>query len=289
MALLLVGLRIGCNAWLNVLQKRALPQLSSSLLVTATFVLLAVLVTPFLFFYSFINLPAAFWGNMFLVVALDLPGNFFLVKSIGLADLSLIGPLNAYKPVVALLLGFFVLGEFPSMQGWAGVAIIFMGSLWLAPKREVFHSPQTKSFWRNRGAQLRLLALVLTAAASIFLKAAINASSAMHTLIAWAVLGALAAIVLLLIGRREQARTSVRQTREKFGALLLMAGLFLGMQLVTLQAFALLNVAYVLALFQLSGLVNVVLGWKLFNEGDILRRAWASVIMIAGAALLLFK
>lgn len=288
MALLLVFLRIACNAWLNVIQKRVLQRrISSALLAATTFVLLAILITPFFFFYSFTNLPASFWRNMLLVVALDVPGNFFLVKSLGLADLSLIGPLNSYKPVVALLLGLIVLGEFPNLQGWIGVAIIFLGSLLLSPRRAAFQSNQTISFWRDRGAQLRFLALVFTAAASIFLKAAINAASAMHTFIAWAVLGALAALLILFVGRRAQMREAVRSVRENIGALALMAVLFLGMQLVTLQAFALMNVAYVLALFQLSGVVNVILGWRLFNEGDIARRAGASVIMLVGAVLLL--
>lgn len=290
MPLLLVFLRIACNAWLNVIQKRVLErQIASALLVAATFVLLAILIAPLLFFYSFIDLPASFWGNMLLVIALDVPGNFFLVKSVGLADLSLIGPLNSYKPVVALVLGIIVLGEFPGLQGWIGVAIIFTGSLLLATRHPAFQSNQNKSFWRDRGAQFRLLALLFTAAASIFLKAAINAASAMHTFIAWAVLGAFAAMIIFFMTEGAPTRVHVGHVRENFGPLVLMAGLFLGMQLVTLQAFALMNVAYALALFQLSGLVNVVLGWKFFDEGDILRRALASVIMIAGAALLLLK
>lgn len=289
MVFIFVLLRIACNAWLNVLQKRALQHLSTSLLVAATFMLLAVLTLPFLYFYSFENLPAAFWVNMLLVVALDIPGNFFLVKSVGLADLSLIGPLNAYKPVVALLLGLVFLAEIPSLQGWIGVAIIMCGSLLLAPKGESSCSTQTKAAGQRHGAWFRLLALLCTASASIFLKAAINASSAMHTFLAWAVLGALLAAILFLLTRRTRLGAVMAQTRTHFAALLLMAALFLMMQLFTLHAFALMPVAYVLALFQLSGLLNVWLGWKIFNEKNILRRAVASVVMIAGAVLLIVK
>ncbi|NUO81039.1 hypothetical protein HUU05_13250 [candidate division KSB1 bacterium] len=288
MALLLICGRICINAWLNVLQKRVLQnRLAAVPLVTATFVLLAALVTPFFFFYSFTNLPSAFWRNMLLVVALDIPGNFFLVKSVGLSDLSLIGPLNSYKPIVALVLGMIVLGELPSWQGLSGVAIILLGSLLLAPKREFDQPNSVKSLWQERGAWYRLLALVFTAAASIFLKAAINASSAMHTFIAWAVLGACAAAAIFLLSQYARKQNNPQPVRAHFSALLLMAALFLAMQLLTLQIFAMMNVAYVLALFQLSGLVNVLLGWKLFNEGNILQRALASVIMIVGAVLLI--
>ncbi len=289
MALLLVALRIVCNAWLNVLQKRALQLLSTSLLVAATFVLLAALCLPVLFTYSFARLPAAFWRNMLLVIALDIPGNFFLVKSVGLADLSLIGPLNAYKPVVALLLGIIFLTEVPSLQGGIGVAIILCGSLLLAPKVVASSANKTKAFGQRHGAWFRLLALLCTASASIFLKAAINASSAMHTFLAWAVLGALLAALLFFITRRARFEEISRQTRAHFAVLLLMATLFLLMQLFTLQAFAMMPVAYVLALFQLSGLLNVWLGWKIFKEENILRRAVASMVMIAGAVLLIVK
>ncbi len=344
MALLLACGRIFINAWLNVLQKRVLQnRLAAVPLVAATFGLLAVLTSPFFYFYSFTDLPCAFWRNMLFVVALDIPGNFFLVKSVGLSDLSLIGPLNSYKPVVALLLGVIVLGELPSGQGLLGVAIILLGSLLLAPKRgsdstalSIFfarndtplyppsrgdshpnsfymeesqrYSPleggqggvcgaqsssqqtiQPKSLWKDRGAWYRLLALVFTAAASIFLKAAINVSSAMHTFLAWAVLGACAAAAVFLLSQHARKQNNPQAARAHFSALLLMAALFLAMQLLTLQIFAMMNVAYVLALFQLSGLLNVLLGWKLFNEGNILRRALASVIMIAGAVLLIIK
>lgn len=290
MALLLVFLRLGCNAWLNVLQKRVLQKhLSAALLLSTTFALLAFWIAPLLFFYSFENLPAAFWCNMMLVAVLDVPGNYFLVKSLGLAELSLIGPLNSYKPVVALLLGVLVLGEVPSLTGLAGVVIILLGSLLLSPKPDLHHPHKRTVLWRDRGAWHRLLALLFTASASIFLKAAINVSSALHTFLAWALLCAAGAFLLQLFAREPRDQIGAQLLRKNFTALLLMAALFLGMQLVTLQAFALMNVAYVLALFQLSGLLNVLLGWKIFNEGNILRRAIASVIMIAGAVLLIIK
>ncbi len=97
------------------------------------------------------------------------------------------------------------------------------------------------------------------------------------------------AMIIALVYGRVSIQAAVQHVRANFLVLLLMATLFLAMQLFTLQAFAMMNVSYVLALFQLSGLLNVLLGWKIFNESDILRRAIASVVMIAGAVLLIVK
>ena len=47
-----------------------------------------------------------------------------------------------------------------------------------------------------------------------------------------------------------------------------------------------MNVAYALALFQLSAVVSVVLGHRIFAEKEIFKKTMGSLIMIAGAVLI---
>jgi drug/metabolite transporter (DMT)-like permease len=58
------------------------------------------------------------------------------------------------------------------------------------------------------------------------------------------------------------------------------------MQLTTLLTFGKLPVGYSLALFQLSTLISVFLGYRYFQEGQIRKRLLGSVIMAAGAMLI---
>ena len=58
------------------------------------------------------------------------------------------------------------------------------------------------------------------------------------------------------------------------------------MQLATVLTFRDLQVGYSLALFQLSAIVSVLLGWRYFAETNIGERLIGSVVMAAGAALI---
>ena len=55
-------------------------------------------------------------------------GNAFLVKALSEGDLSVLGPINSYKSVVSMIVGFFILGEIPDIQGVAGIIFIIFGS-----------------------------------------------------------------------------------------------------------------------------------------------------------------
>ncbi|MEO8522975.1 MAG: EamA/RhaT family transporter, partial [Acidobacteriota bacterium] len=57
-------------------------------------------------------------------------------------------------------------------------------------------------------------------------------------------------------------------------------------QLATLLAFGVMQVGYSLALFQLSALVSVFLGYRYFHERHTRRRLLGAAIMVAGAALI---
>jgi uncharacterized membrane protein len=46
-------------------------------------------------------------------------------------------------------------------------------------------------------------------------------------------------------------------------------------------------IAYTLALFQLGMLVQVFLGYRIFNEPDLVRRLTASLVMMLGSLLVL--
>lgn len=59
------------------------------------------------------------------------------------------------------------------------------------------------------------------------------------------------------------------------------------MQLTTNYVFDHMPVGYALTLFQLSTIASVLLGHRLFNEKDILKKLLGSVIMIGGSLLII--
>ena len=288
LAFLLVMGRVFSSSWSNVVQKQLMAKnLSSLLIVSSNFMLLSVMILPFLGLISFADMPKAFWWNITIAALLDIPGNVFLIKSVGKVDLSIFGPLNSYKPIVALVLGIFLLNEIPSVQGLTGVGIVFLGSFFLAPSGEKL---SYKSFYRLMkapGVGFRFASLFMTASASIFLKAAINHSSAMHTFTIWAFFGIPISLVSLYFLNRPDWSEIFGKVKKDFPQLALLAFLFLALQMLTLQIFAVMNVAYALSLFQLSAVVNVFFGHRIFGETNILQRTIGSLIMAGGAVLLI--
>ena len=61
------------------------------------------------------------------------------------------------------------------------------------------------------------------------------------------------------------------------------------MQYATNYTFKKINVAYALALFQLSSIVSVFLGVNIFRETGFVRKIIASLIMLLGAVIIIIS
>jgi drug/metabolite transporter (DMT)-like permease len=285
---LIVVARIVANPVANVFQKQlALRAANPVFIIGATHALLTLAALPFLAGTRRLALDAAFWANMGLCALLAIAGNVLLVFALRATDLSILGPVNAYKAVLSLVLGVFLLGEVPTAFGLAGVLLILAGSYFVVDRDEDQpHANALAIFVRDRGVQLRLAALVCSATEAVFLKRAMLHAPPWVTFLWWSILGlpVAAAAVLLLYPRTvaEQARR-FRVDWNTYLWLALTTGV---MQLATLLTFGKLQVGYSLALFQLSTLISVFLGYRYFAERNIGRRLFGSAVMVAGAVLI---
>src|SRR5512134_3519127 len=115
---LLVVTRIFSNPLSNVFQKKLTDNSASPIfIILITHVLLTLVTLPILFQILPGHLSPAFWVNITLCALLAITGNTLIVAALKLTDLSILGPVNAYKSIVSLLLGVFLLGEFPTQLG----------------------------------------------------------------------------------------------------------------------------------------------------------------------------
>src|SRR3984957_448885 len=110
---LIVLCRIVANPVSNVFQKLLTLRHADPLFVIfATHAGLSLLCLPFLLALQ-PHLSATFLLNMIAVAALTVSGNALLVQAVKLSDLSLLGPVNAYKSIISLVPGMILLHEFP--------------------------------------------------------------------------------------------------------------------------------------------------------------------------------
>jgi uncharacterized membrane protein len=98
----------------NVFQKQLSHRgLHPFYIVAATYAVLSVLAAACLGKVTVSHLSDAFWVNVFLASLLDVGGWMFMVMSLSQTDLSVFGPLNAYKVVISMVLALVFLGELP--------------------------------------------------------------------------------------------------------------------------------------------------------------------------------
>jgi drug/metabolite transporter (DMT)-like permease len=286
LTILAVVVRIVTNPVSNVFQKQLAQRSADPLLtIVATHGLLTALALPFLAGMPLGALSVDFWANILAAVVLAVAGYLFLWYALRSADLSVLGPINAYKAVLGLLLAVVLVGEVPTLAGLIGVALIVAGSYFVID-RVPGQAPSSayRQFTREPGVQLRFAALICSATESVFLKRALILSSPIATFLIWSVLCfAIAALGAVLLRRVAAEAARFRSEWRTYFWLALTTGL---MQLTTLLTFDKLQVGYSLALFQLSTLVTVYLGHRYFAERNIRRRLLGSLIMVIGAMLI---
>jgi drug/metabolite transporter (DMT)-like permease len=293
---LIVLARVLANPFSNVFQKLLTRRDADPLfIILATHALVAAACLPFLFIFNLTPPPPIFWRDMTIVAVLTVAGNALLVQAVKRSDLSVLGPVNAYKSVIGLVPGLVLLGEVPRPLALAGIALIVAGSYFLvdrtprAPATPAIYPRRRNAFVRlvtERGVQYRFAAMALAAIEAAYLKRALLHSAVFPTFAAWAVLGLIAAasVTPILLRRNFRPQLAIaRTTARTYLALAASVGLMQGCTILVLGGF---EVGPALALFQTSTLLSVLLGWRIFKEPDILRRLIGSLIMIGGAVLI---
>jgi drug/metabolite transporter (DMT)-like permease len=319
--MLLIWLVIGrvlASSGSAALQKKiAARGLSPTTLFAAGIGVMALVLAPVPIWHPLTGLPKAFWIYVALTTVLDVPGNILLAKSFHEGELSVVGPMAAYKPALGLAFAAVWLGETPSAAGLVGVVIVLSGTLFLAPGGRRAGWGALRALAADPGARWRVLSIGLTAIQSVFGKAAINLSSGVDLFLAWTWASAVAAAAIWVwvwarvpatnkpnhelpqgaespapVSNRqawfnEGAREELRRTLAQWRSILSLAALFFALALLSALVYERMLVGYALALFQLSALINVAIGRSLFAEGHAASRAFASAVMIVGAAILI--
>lgn len=281
-----VVVRIVANPLSNVFQKQLTQQAANPLFViSATYGFLALGCLLFWPQLRFAGLPAAFWPTMLVVGLFAMMGNVFLVKALQIGDLSVLGPINAYKSVVGLVVSIFLLNEIPGWWGLLGVGMIVAGSYVVLTNRQPAKTVSWSVF-RRPEVKLRLLALLFSAVDGAFLKKAILLSTPTIAFFYWCVFGFMFTLVWILTTVRRQLPEQISlfvSFRITYFLLFLTVAIT---QVASNVALAGMPVGYALALFQTSALVSVVFGYQFFRESDIVRKLIGASIMVIGAILI---
>ncbi len=201
-------------------------------------------------------------------------GNYFIVKALSCGELSTLAPINSYKPIVALIIGFFILQEIPGILEILGIFLILAGTLFLGGSKILF----------NKSTLYRFIALILLGTEAIFIKKVILLSDINSTFLYWVSAGLIFTLIFALLSKHP-----LKIKKQNIPIQLALIVTVALMQYSTNYVFAKMNVAYALALFQLSTIISIFLGVNVFKEKNLIKKLIASTVMLLGATIIILS
>lgn len=268
--------RIFSNSFSNVFQKKLTKSGEAATCINCiNYILMSLISIPLLLLVNFSLITPEFWLYAIAGGITGAIGNCFMVLALKQGELSVLGPINSYKAIVGMIFGIFLLHEYPNIYGVLGIGLIIIGSYF------ILESP--KALLR-KDIQYRIYALIFTAIEAVFIKKVIILSSIASSFIISSFLGAIFSYLIMRILENEKLHIPTKKNSIMYISTTLC---FAIMTFTTAYAFKYMNVGYALSLFQLSIILNVILGYKLFNEKKLIKKLLGSLIILIGSAAIL--
>jgi drug/metabolite transporter (DMT)-like permease len=244
---------------------------------------------PFFFFidYNTINIL-----NLSILLGKSVIGvAAFLCVMIALKNLEISNalPLLALTPGFVAVFAFLLLGESLKTVEVIGLLFLIVGTFILESKNlKEFVSPFSV-FLKSKYHRFIILALFLFTASSILdklLLIKLNLSPISLTAFQHIYFAVLFSIIYLVFRKKEEV-SPVSLKKDSLGWIALISVLTIGYRYTQIVAVSLASVALVLAIKRTSVFWATVIGGKLFNDKDLLKRSIAAILILAGAILIL--
>ena len=281
---LAVLIRIVSNSISNVFQKQLTPRQNPFFINLVSYGILSVFSLFLIYDFPIHYVSNSFWLYSLIGGMMGAIGNGFIIKALESGQLSVLGPINAYKSIVGMIFAFILIGELPNVWGLIGVLFIIFGSyLVLDNGNEKF----SWKIFKQPAIQYRIAALFLTGIQAVTDKQVILLSNLKYAFAGWCVFGFIFSIPLFIFS----GLTIKSQMKLLTGSMLIkyffLAASIGVMVLCTNYVFKNMQVGIALALFQISILVNVFFGHHFFKELGLVKKLIGASIMVAGSILII--
>lgn len=277
---LIVLVRIFSNSLANLFQKKSTQTISSISVNLYSYLIMSLICFIPALKVDWLGFSSEFWLYVLLAGMLCTIGTISLIEALKIGELSELAPINSYKSIIGLLSAFVLLHEMPSLTEFIAIILIVIGSYFVLDNNVLRFS--FKTFLR-KDIRLRIFALVCTGIEASILKKIILMSNYKISLILWSFSGFICSLLCSFILKNKSLKLELKD----FPNITYIAVMLLIMQLSTNYVFSKMDVGISLALFQLSSLVALYFGYKVFEEKNILKKLVGTVIMIIGSSLII--
>ena len=269
-------LRILSNPFANLIQKKISLNNSAILINLYSYIFLSIFCIIPAVGYDWAQYGVSYWIYVILSGILCTLSSICLIKALEYGEMSVLGPINSYKCIIGLVFAFVFLKEIPDILGFLGMIIIIFGSWFVFDTTKEGFS---FALFKRKDIILRFWALFFSGTEAVVLKKIIILSSPMESFIWWCFSGCICTFLIMLLLKRKPHVLPPKTLFGCFGVALCLGV----MQLSTNYVFQKMNVGFALALFQLSSIVAVFMGYKMFGERQLLKKVLGTIVMIIGS------
>ena len=282
--IIVVLIRVIVNPITNVFQKQLTKTQDPLFVNLVSYGLLSLASMLLILDFQIQSIPTAFWVYAVLGGIFGALGNGFIIKALESGQLSVLGPINAYKAIIGLIFAFLLIGEVPNLWSLVGVVFIIVGSYFVFENEEGTFS---WSIFKQKSIQYRIAALILTGIQAVTDKQVILQSNLKYAFAGWCIFGFLFSVPLFLTSKvsfKKQCQQISSPEMLKYLGLVISVSVMVA---ATNYTFLNMQVGAALALFQISILVSVFLGHHFFKEEGLFKKLLGSLIMMVGSLFIL--
>lgn len=223
------------------------------------------------------DVDADYLPPMFGSIALNIVANWLFYRAVTISPLGLTVPYLSFTPVFTLLTGLVVLGQSPTVWGLVGIVIVTAGAF-------ILNGGSLSSLREERGSLYMIAVALLWSVTPALDKIAVDRSSVLvhMTMLATGIFVAFWALRAVT----DHSPTEMLKQMRAAPWLLVLTGVLTVFALVLqLWAYEFIDVAYVETVKRALGVLAAVLvGWRVFGEGDLRRRLVAAAVIAVGVA-----
>lgn len=245
------------------------------------------LLTIVIIFYQIPKVDQTFWINTAAATILNVFAAIFAYRAIKMSEVSLVSPISAFNPVFTAIISFITLNEIIGLKAGVGIVLICIGAYLLQISKSSKGVLQPlKALLANKGVQLSMVAYFLWAITPTFQKVSILHTNPQVPPFA-SLAGMIGATLIYSVPALNTSKDIIKLTKKYLKLLFLIAVLGALGQAAAFVAFSLTNLGFATAVFKLSMIFSVILGWLFFKEHNIKERLLGSTVMLVGVLLLL--
>ncbi len=244
---------------------------------------------PFFFFIDYTTINTLNLSILFAKSIISVGAFFCVMLSLKNLEISNALPLLALTPGFVAIFAFIFLGEALKMIEVIGLFFLIAGTFILESKnfKELFFP--FSIFLKSKYHRFIILALLLFTASSILdklLLIKLNLSPISLTAFQHIYFALLFSLLYIFFRNKEEAAPVIIK-KNNLGWIALISILTIGYRYTQIVAVSLASVALVLAIKRTSVFWATIIGGKLFNDKDLLKRSLAAILILIGAILIL--